>query len=323
MEEDRMGVIPIHILVATDGSATAGEAVRFGAAFAKALGGGLTLLHVVPKHGHLGPSVHDEACRPEERRAAEALLRAAQAEAAQWGSPAAIRIAVGEPVEAIVRTAREARADMLVVGTRGRERMARVLLGSVAENLAKVAPCPVVVVRKVDLEAGGDAPLLAPTDFSDGATQAVRAAALLARRLGVRLALLHILPEAVPAKGEEDPAARRRLDLLLRREAEKKLRDLIVTLDLDPGQVDLHLITGVDADQIVKTAKQIHAGCIVMGTRGLTGLPRVLLGSVTGQVLRRAPCPVMVVPPRRGLDRGWWVQRTSCGSPAGRRPCGG
>lgn len=299
----------MHILVATDGSATSREAVRFSATLAKALGGRLTLLHVVPKYaGRLGLFVRD-ACPPEERRAAEALLRSAQADAAKWGPPGTIRMAVGEPVEAIVQTVREVRADMLIVGTRGRGGMARALLGSVAEALVKVAPCPVAVVRKFDQAMVGIGPLLAPTDLSGGASHAVRAAALLARRLGVRLALLHVLPEAVAAKGEDDMTTRRKA-LRMRQDAEVRLRTVIETLHLDLQQVDLHLVTGVDADQIVKTAKQIHAGCIVMGTRGLTGLPRVLLGSVTDQVLRHAPCPVVVVPPRAGRS-GWWRLKTS------------
>ena len=65
-------------------------------------------------------------------------------------------------------------------------------------------------------------------------------------------------------------------------------------------------MSGVDATEIVHRGKEIRAGFIVMGTRGLTGLPRVLLGSVTDQVLRETPCPVLVVP--LGTVRsGWWL----------------
>ena len=294
-----------QIVVATDGSATSSEAVRFGATLAKALGGRLTLVHVVPAEaGRLAPFIR-ETCPPRERRAAEALLRSAQAEAAKWGSQAAVRMAVGRPAEAILRVVREVRADMLVVGTRGRKGVARMFLGSVAEALAKVAPCPVAVVREFHQASTGIAPLLAPTDFSEGAADAARTAARLARRLGIRLVLLHILPEVVARRGD-DPKATRRAELKLRREAENRLRAVIETLDLDSGQGESMLMTGVDVAGIVHVAQKIHAGCIVMGTRGLTGLPRVLLGSVTDQVLRQARCPVLVVPPGAARGEGWW-----------------
>jgi len=214
-------------------------------------------------------------------------------------------MAVGRPAEAILRVVREVRADMLVVGTRGRKGVARMFLGSVAEALAKVAPCPVAVVREFHQASTGIGPLLAPTDFSEGAADAARTAARLARRLGIRLVLLHILPEVVARRGD-DPKARRRAELKLRREAENRLRAVIETLDLDSGQGESMLMTGVDTAGILHVAQKIHAGCIVMGTRGLTGLPRVLLGSVTDQVLRQARCPVLVVPPGAASGEGWW-----------------
>lgn len=298
-----------QIVVATDGSITSSEAVRFGATVAKALGGSLTLLHVVPTEvDHVAPFV-GETCPPRERRAGETLLRSAQGDAAKWGAEPAVRLAIGQPVEAILRAVREVRADMLVVGTRGRRGVARVFLGSVAEALAKVAPCPVAVVREFGRASVGIGPLVAPTDFSEGAADAVRTAARLARRLGVRLVLLHVLPEVVSKRGD-DPKAVRRAELKLRREAEDRLRSVIETLRLDSGQTESMLVTGVDAAEIAHAAQRIRAGCIVMGTRGLTGLPRVLLGSVTDQVLRQAPCPVLVVPPGTARGEGWWSEAT-------------
>jgi nucleotide-binding universal stress UspA family protein len=294
-----------QIAVGTDGSATSTKAVCFGATIAKVLGGRLTLIHVVPAEvGRLAPFIR-ETCPPRERRAAEALLRSAQADAAKWGSQASVRIAVGRPAEAILRVVRELRADMLVVGTHGRKGVARMFLGSVAEALAKVAPCPVSVVPEFRQASTGIGPLLVPTDFSEGAADAAQAAARLARRLGIRLVLLHILPEVVARRGD-DPKATRREELRLRREAENRLRTVIETLHLDSGQGESMLLTGVDVAGILHVAQKIDAGCIVMGTRGLTGLPRVLLGSVTDQVLRQARCPVLVVPPGAARGEGWW-----------------
>lgn len=281
----------IHILVATDGSGEAREAVRFGATLTHALGGKLTLVHVVESS--------------QDRGAAETVLNEARDEAAKYGAQGSTRVEVGDPAEAIVGVRREMAADMLVVGTHARKGVARVVLGSVAESLYKRALCPVAVVRRFDHSSGTLGPLVAPTDFSAGANHAVEAAALLARTLGVRLTVLHVLPEVLPPKGEESPEATRRAAERLRRDAEARLRSLGESLRLKAAQVDLACVTGVDAAEIVHMGKEIRAGCIVMGTRGLSGLPRVLLGSVTDQVLREAPCPVLVVP-LGAVSRGWW-----------------
>ncbi|MFQ5847499.1 MAG: universal stress protein [Candidatus Methylomirabilales bacterium] len=281
----------MHILVAIDGSAASRGAVRFASRLTQALAGWLTLLHVVSPSG--------------DREEAEALLRSAQADAEESGTRGTARLEVGDPVEVIVTVRGEIGADMLVVGTHGRKGWTRVLLGSVAESLYKSAPWPVAVVRSFDPPSAGIGPLLAPTDFSEGATRAVEAAAFLARKLGVRLGLLHVLPEAVPPKGERGRAASRRAADELRRDAETRLRALVKTLVLDPQQVDVSLVTGVDAAEIAHFAKEIRAGCIVMGTRGLTGLPRVILGSVADQILRQAPCPVLFVAPGIAPGGGW------------------
>ncbi len=282
----------MHILVATDGSAESQAAVRFGAVLDQRLAGTHTLLHVVL------PS--------QERGEGEAVLRSAQASAAECGVQGTTRLEVGDPVEAIVGVRREIGADMLVVGTHGKRGLTRVLLGSVAESPYKSAPFPVAVVRKFEKAAAEIGPLLAPVDFSEGAAHAARAAAHLARKLGVRLSLIHVLSEVVPSKGEKDPEATRRAALAARQDAEGRLQALIETLDLDREQVDFSLVTGVDSAEIDHVAGEMCAGCIVMGTRGFTGLPRVLLGSVTDQVLQQPPCPVMIVPHWTSPGGGWW-----------------
>jgi len=271
----------MHILVATDGSAESGAAVRFGAVLAQRLAGTLTLLHVVL------PS--------QERGEGEAVLRSAQASAAECGMQGTTRLEVGDPVEAIVGARREIGADMLVVGTHGKRGLTRVLLGSVAESLYKSAPFPVAVVRKFEKAAAEIGPLLAPVDFSGGAAHAARAAAHLSRKLGVRLSLIHVLSEVVPRKGEKDPEATRRAALAARQDAEGRLQALIETLDLDREQGDFSLVTGVDSAEIDHVAGEMRAGCIVMGTRGFTGLPRVLLGSVTDHVVSHCDNPVLVI----------------------------
>ncbi len=60
-------------------------------------------------------------------------------------------------------------------------------------------------------------------------------------------------------------------------------------------KVETLLVKGHAAEEILKTAKRIRADLVVVGSRGLTGLRRFLLGSVTHKVARHAPCSVLVV----------------------------
>src|SRR5262249_40046213 len=79
------------------------------------------------------------------------------------------------------------------------------------------------------------------------------------------------------------------------REVRAKLRELSHTYEIMQGR---------PVTQIVEAAKKFSADLIVMGTRGRTGLKRVLLGSVAEAVLPKAPCPVMTITTRVGQRTG-------------------
>jgi nucleotide-binding universal stress UspA family protein len=83
-----------------------------------------------------------------QRKWAEATLEARAADLRQSGTKASWRVQVGVPFEEIVKIAGEERADMIVMGTHGRDGLNRVLLGSVAERVIRLAPCPVLTVRE-------------------------------------------------------------------------------------------------------------------------------------------------------------------------------
>ncbi len=75
------------------------------------------------------------------------------------GPPAAVRhvVAVGFPVEEILRVAAEVKADLIVMGTHGRGGWSRLVMGSVAEGVLRQAPCPVVTVRNLPPASSPDA----------------------------------------------------------------------------------------------------------------------------------------------------------------------
>jgi nucleotide-binding universal stress UspA family protein len=121
--------------------------------FAKATRSELLFLHVIEP---LSPSVPTEFIQPEvfERMEAENRQRAERqimrlaAAARRSGVKAKTMLLAGEPAHQIIRVARSYHADLLVVGTHARRGIAKMLLGSVANNVVLRAPCPVVTVRR-------------------------------------------------------------------------------------------------------------------------------------------------------------------------------
>jgi nucleotide-binding universal stress UspA family protein len=137
--------------------------------------------------------------------------------------------------------------------------------------------------------------LLVPLDFSDDSAAALQTAVDLARRLGAKLKLLHVYhrPTTVfepygvqpppPMVAEVPEAAKRRIELEL-----DKVREAGV-------EAEALVREGLPAEEIAAAATELGADLIVMGTRGLSGLKHVLLGSVAERTLRSAPCPVLSV----------------------------
>lgn len=139
-----------HILLATDGSSGADRACDVAAEFAKALGGKLTILTVggnLSRHemeelgrapcdiGDALDVVSDQILRHAEQRARGAGVSNVQRHAG-WG----------DPTEVIIETAQQLHADTIIIGRRGRGRLAGLLLGSVSQKVATLAPCVVIVV---------------------------------------------------------------------------------------------------------------------------------------------------------------------------------
>jgi nucleotide-binding universal stress UspA family protein len=88
----------------------------------------------------------------------------------------------------------------------------------------------------------------------------------------------------------------------LRKQAEDILNEQSTKIEQEGGQVvekHLRIAERYRAQQIVKVAEDISAGLIVMGSRGLGGVRRALMGSVSDSVVRHAHCPVLVVRPKK------------------------
>ena len=137
--------------------------------------------------------------------------------------------------------------------------------------------------------------ILLATDGSPDAVAAARAAVELAGSTGSELHVVHVgefLPTYL-AFTEEEPAE-------LRRRAREVLDTQTGRIEEGGGTVvDAHLRLGRPAEEIINLAEEIGAGLVVVGSRGLGALRRAVLGSVSENVVRYAPCPVFVA---RGED---------------------
>ena len=108
-----------------------------------------------------------------------------------------------------------------------------------------------------------------------------------------KIILAHVIPSPEP---DMDIAVDRphTSDELLYRQVEKQLQSYQADL---PGESTLEIVTGDPAAEIIRLAHIHQADLIVIGSRGLTGLQRILEGSVSSQVVAEAPCSVLVVKP--------------------------
>ena len=149
------------------------------------------------------------------------------------------------------------------------------------------------------------APILLATDGSLQAEQATKAAIELANATGSELHLVHV--GVVPNCLGNGPGTIGYDGLLyeqIEREAREELRKLTWQTKVAGGTVvATHLRLGGVAEEIIGLAEEIGAGVIVMGSRGRGRLRRFLSGSVSGSVVRRALCSVLVVRPESDLHR--------------------
>lgn len=133
--------------------------------------------------------------------------------------------------------------------------------------------------------------ILCPVDFSEGSRLAVRWAAALAHRHDGRLIVLHVVDPRLAA------AARIRLGVdLTQTGTDQALRDFVAAFQPPAEQTTYVVRDGDSAEAIVDVAAGERADLIVMGTQGLGGVRKWLLGSTTERVLRRTPVTVFAVP---------------------------
>jgi nucleotide-binding universal stress UspA family protein len=208
--------------------------------------------------------------------------------------------------QAILVTARQHHADLIVMTTHGRTGPARWVLGSVAETLVKCGELPVLLQRAWDpgrraILLGDQPGVLVPVDGSRFAEAALPAALALAEDLGGEVLLVRVDPDsrdvlqaeqevAASMNGQAFPplvAIREYVDALA-----AKLRAERPTIP-----INTRVECGDPATAIIAATEDTSAALVVMATHGRTGFERVALGSVADAVLHHGRAPLMLVHP--------------------------
>lgn len=287
------------ILCATDLSAGADEALRQADELARLFDAGLEVLHVVPSPFRtypLFPQLHQRevATLPGLLEHAAGLLQERVA-AITGRSPEETTLVVrdGFPYAVVVERALETGADLLIVGAVGSGAVSPHRLGAVAEKVLRYAHCPVLVARP----GPGTRTILAATDLSDPSLPAITTAAELARLLGGSLTVVHNLDIStqVVAWGMDMPIIPAISYETLDRLASEAREHLLEALERHSVAAEAVVTRGLPSAAILELAAKLAARLVVVGTRGRTGLARVLLGSVASDVAREAPCSVLAV----------------------------
>jgi len=286
------------ILCPTDLSPDSDEALRYAIALAKAYNAQLILLHCETGTVSLGSNAHELAAK----RIIEALVEysgASDVSGLDWKS---LIVTGDDPGEVIAREAAIYRVDLIVMRSRRRPHRAA-LLGSTAESVSRLAPCPVLVMHTDEhgwVSATDDIDLkrvLVAYDFSDYSELALSYALALSQEYQSELHLLHVMPPSTVTESEiswyplgQESAYHKAAHRLQRAVPPEAHLWCEITHAVSQGK---------PYREILSYAEKHKIDLICIGAHGAEFGMQTLFGSNVDRVLRQAPCPVLVSRPLR------------------------
>ena len=284
------------ILVATDLSPDGNNAVWRAALLARELDAHLTLLHVVDTAGF--KPWRDWFSRPLDidlraERARTTLRQLAAALAARHDVAATVEVRVGDPRAELL--AAGARADLLVVGQRGRKVWRRLLIGSTADRMLHASPVPLLVVKRK-----AHAPyqrVLVPVDLTPIADAAVQVGAWLAP--SGRIEVFHAIESSRDAVLREAGVTQAILREARARDEARvnaRMRRSVARVGLDGRRVTFALTHGHPVPASLRVMRAAGADLIVVAPGSASAGIRFLAGSVSHRLLTLSDCDTVIVP---------------------------
>ncbi|MCC7104981.1 MAG: universal stress protein [Chloroflexi bacterium] len=286
------------ILLPLDGSPLAERARTYATLLARRSGASIKLVQAV--QAYTPPGTDPSEAQVEVTQCAEEYLSTAADRLLAEGIKAEPHVYYDEPVPAILDAANRQHADMIVMSTHGRGGIARMLYGSVADQILRRSTVPVLVVPSIvdhGWPADDKLSVLVPLDGSELAEEALLAVNQVKDAFGARLMLLRVVPPVtstlhgpshayVPFNEDLEVAA-----------AQRYVDHEAAQLTARGYDVKTIVVVGDPARAIGNVAREQRADLIAMATHGKGGLSRLILGSVATATLRHTTVPLLLIRP--------------------------
>ena len=293
------------LLVPFDGSAPSARSLPLAVAIARHTGAAVRVaivhdpsayIRFVP--GEVAVPTFDEGTITAHREHDQHLLDATVERLRGLGLNASGALLEGTTVEALVEHAQQIGADLTIMGTHGRSGFERLRLGSIATAYLTRSTTPVLLVPHAaehDAEIRPGSALLCPLDGSPFSEAMLPHARVFSEALGLRMHLIGVaVPHAIPMAPFGAEALLADNEALKAETWGREEYLAKVAAQCPPGTTWAALNDMSVARAVEDAARDLDAGAIAMATHGRGGFKRLLLGSVTDEVLRSTPIPTLV-----------------------------
>ena len=291
-----------RIMVPFDGSARATDATAMASHLARRTGASLDLVHIESAEAH-----------EREQEAVDRQMSSELTSARASGLEVETHREVGHVNETIIAACKTSHADLMVLAPHRRNRLSRMLPLGMTEYLLIHSPLPLLIcpeqgqrqqshpTHSLELLHGRDGLVICPLDGSDVAERALPCAIGLARQFERTLLLMRvIMPPQGFASGPQAYAVVRETQCDEEHEAchylHRMRHRLLHELDTAAVRVETMLLSGSVAEEILGLSVAHEGSVLVMSTHGRSGLSRMVIGSVTSDVVQRTSVPMFVVP---------------------------
>jgi len=261
------------ILVATDGSPESETVFSAIMPLVRAYAPEVAILYVFedPESSFMPPARVAKAC---------GALRATNVNAY-------LELREGMPAEEILRVSREKKVDLIALSTHGRGGVVRLIAGSVAEEVLRKTEVPLLVTRPGTIVHDWKKIVVA-LDGSERSESILAETVRLARKLDAAVEVLQVAIPVVAAGAGETPI------LLPPEDPMPYLKSIVRRLEEQGVRARAVALEGRPSESILRHIRESGASLICMTTHGRSGFARILLGSVAEEVVRKAPCPVLL-----------------------------